>query len=53
MMRKIHIKRTFLDSFSKPTTFEKPSTIDVLRQGSIASMQENVKRTKIGHGQKQ
>ena len=42
MMRKTHMMRTFLDTFLKPITFERPSTMDILRRGSIASIQENV-----------
>ena len=52
-MRKTNMMRTFLETFLKPTTFERPSTIDILRRRSIANIQENVKRTSIGHGQKQ
>ena len=43
----------FLDFFSKPITFERPSTIDIFWRESIASIQENVRRTRMGHGQKQ
>ena len=53
MMRKINMTRTFFDIFLKPTTFERPSTIDILRRRVIANIKENVKRTSIGHGQKQ
>jgi hypothetical protein len=37
MMRKTHMMPTFLDIFSKPITFERPSTIDIPWRGSIAS----------------
>ena len=53
MMRNTHMMRTFLDTFSKPITFERPSTIDISRRGSIASIQENVLRTMMGYRQKQ
>ena len=52
MMHKTHIMRSFLDSFLEPITFERPSTIDIPLRGSIASIQENVRRTRMGHGQK-
>ena len=51
-MHKTHTMRTFIDSFSEPITFKRPFTIDIPRCGSIASIQENVRRTRMGHGQK-
>jgi hypothetical protein len=52
IMCKTHMMRTFLDTFSEPITFERPSTIDIPRRGSIASIQKNVKQTRMAHGQK-
>jgi ribosomal protein S27E len=50
---KIHVLKSFLASLSQPFTFERPSTIDLPRRGSsIAEIQENVKRTRMGHGKK-
>jgi hypothetical protein len=51
-MCKTHMMRTFLEIFSESITFERPSTIDIPRRGSIASIQKNVKRRRMEHGQK-
>lgn len=53
MVHKTYIMRTFLNSFSEPITFKRPSIIDISRHWFIASIQENVKRTRMGHEQKQ
>ena len=42
----------FIDFFSEPITFKRPSTIDIPRRESIASIQENVRRTRMEYGQK-
>lgn len=50
--QKKEILQRFMTSLSEPFTFVKPTTIDLPRRGSIAIIQENVKRTRMGHGQK-
>lgn len=49
---KVQVLQKFLTSFSEPFTFERPATIDLPRRGSISVIQENVKRTRMGHGKK-
>jgi hypothetical protein len=52
VIHKKNLVQKFLTSLSEPFTFERPSTIDLPLRGSIASIQENVKRTRMGHGKK-
>jgi hypothetical protein len=50
---KIHVLECFLASLSQAFTFERPNSINLPRRGSsIAKNQENVKRTRMGHGKK-
>jgi hypothetical protein len=49
---KMDVVRTFLTSLAKPFNFERPPTINLPLRGSIASIQANVKRIRMGHGKK-
>lgn len=49
---KVQVLQSFLTSFSEPFTFQRPATIDLPRQGSISIIQENIKRTRMGHGKR-
>ena len=49
---KVQLLQNFLTSFSEPFTFHRPAIIDLPRRGSISVIQENVKRTRMGHGKK-
>lgn len=50
--QKQQLVQNFIASCLEPTTFERPSLINMPRRGSISSQQENVQRTRMGHGQK-
>ena len=41
-----------LTSLLEPSSFEKPSMISLPKRGCISSIQENMKRTRMGHGKK-
>jgi hypothetical protein len=49
---KMDVVRTFLTSLAEPFSFERPPTIDLPLQGSIADIQANVKHTRMEHGKK-
>lgn len=50
--RKFQALQACFRILSEPPTFERPNTITLPLRGSIASVQENVKRTRMGHGRK-
>jgi hypothetical protein len=52
MKRKLQALQACIATFLEPSSFERPKTIDLPLRGSIASIQENVKRTRMGHGRK-
>ena len=52
VLHKIEIGRKFLASFKEPFTFDRPQIVDLPSRGSIASLQANVQRTRMGHGKK-
>jgi hypothetical protein len=47
---KLKIVKRCIISFNKPYTFDRSSTISLSSRVSIYSIQENVRRTRIGHG---
>ena len=47
---KIEMIKACMQSLMEPFTFQKPSRIMLPSRGSILSIQENVKRTRMGHG---
>jgi hypothetical protein len=52
-VRRIHkVLQVCLTSLLEPSTFDRPNVISLPKRGSIASIQENVKRTRMGHGKK-
>jgi len=50
MKNKIDIMRACMNSITEPFTFARPSPIVLPSKGSILSIQENVQRTRMGHG---
>lgn len=50
--QKEDVLQRIVESMSMPFTFPRPPTIDLPVRGSIAHLQENVQRTRMGHGQK-
>ncbi len=50
--RKCQALQACLGILLEPSNFERPNTITLPLRGSIASIQENVKRTRMGHGRK-
>jgi hypothetical protein len=46
---KLKIVKKCITSLNKPYTFDRSSTISLPSRGSIYSIQENVKRTHMGH----
>ena len=52
VLYKIEIGIKFLASFKEPFTFDRPQIVDLPSRGSIASLQENVQRTRMGHRRK-
>ena len=53
MKRKLQALEACIATCLEPSSFERPMTIDLPLRGSISSIQENVKRTRMGHGKKQ
>ena len=47
---KIDMIKACMQSLMEPFTFQKPYRIMLPSRGSILSIQENVKRTRMGHG---
>jgi hypothetical protein len=47
---KLKIVKICITSLNKPYTFDRPSTINLPSRGSICFIQENVRRTRMGHG---
>ena len=47
---KIDMIKACMQSLMEPFTFQKPSRIMLPSRGSILSIQENVKHTRMGHG---
>ena len=47
---KLKIVKRCITSFNEPYTFDRPSIISLPPRGSIYSIQENVRRTRMGHG---
>ena len=52
VLHKIEIGRKFLASFKEPFTFDRPQMVDLPSRVSIASLQANVQRTRMGYGKK-
>ncbi|KAG0628901.1 hypothetical protein M758_1G060900 [Ceratodon purpureus] len=50
--RKFQALQACFSTLSEPSNFERPNAIILPLRGSIASIQENVKRTKMGYGKK-
>ena len=52
MKRKLQALQACIATFLEPSSFERLKTIDLPLRGCISSIQENVKRTRMGHGRK-
>ena len=50
LKHKLKIVKRYITLFNEPYTFDKPSTISLPSRGSIYSIQENIRRTRMGHG---
>ena len=52
MKHKLQSLQACIAIFLEPLSFERPKTTDLFLRGSISSIQENVKRTRMGHRRK-
>ncbi|KAG0589991.1 hypothetical protein KC19_1G062000 [Ceratodon purpureus] len=50
--RKFQALQACFSTLSEPSNFQRPNTITLPLRGSVASIQEDVKRTRTGHGKK-
>ena len=52
MKRKLQALQACIATYLELSSFEGPKTIDLPLRGFISFIQENVKRTRLGHGRK-